>query len=104
MDWIVRARGRYRFACSSDSIVYHKGGSSTGAGDASKSLTGQYYGTRGRILFTRKYYAYALPTVFLAIFASIFFQAFKGRLQLARVMLAATIDGLRGRTGLKVKS
>jgi GT2 family glycosyltransferase len=99
LDWTLRAAGRYRFAYSSRSLVYHRGGAATGASTAKKSSTGEYYGTRGRILFTRSFYFYALPTVLLAIGISALVQFLRGHGALAKVVLTAAADGLRGRTG-----
>jgi GT2 family glycosyltransferase len=99
LDWTLRARGRFNFCYASKSIVYHREGGSTGATGAAKSLTGQYYGTRGRILFTRRFYAYALPSVVMAIATSALLQAATGRPRMAYTTVMAAFDGLRGRTG-----
>ena len=104
LDWTLRARGKYSFAYASRSFVYHKGGASTGADVAKKSIIGEYYGTRGRILFTRKFYPYALPTVLLAITCSMFIQVFRGHFRIARTILAAVTDGLRGRVGVRANA
>ena len=53
-----------KFGIALDSFVYHKEGSSTGGKAKSKSLIADYYGIRNRILFTKKYYKYCLPTVY----------------------------------------
>jgi len=104
LDWTLRARGKYSFAYASRSMVYHKGGASTGADLAKKSLIGEYYGTRGRLLFTRKFYPYALPTVLLAITLSLFIQVCSGHFKIARTILAAVSDGLRGRVGVRANA
>jgi GT2 family glycosyltransferase len=104
LDWMLRARPNYRFALASRSIVYHKGGAATGATPITKSLIGEYYGTRSRILFTRKFYPYALPTVVLAILVSALTQTVRGRLKIAATILEAAQDGLRGRIGVRTKS
>jgi GT2 family glycosyltransferase len=103
LDWMLRARPNYRFALASRSIVYHKGGAATGATPITKSLIGEYYGTRSRILFTRKFYPYALPTVVLAILVSALTQAIRGRSKIAATIIEAARDGLRGRTGVRGK-
>lgn len=102
LDWLLRARGKYGFAYASRSVVYHKEGATTGATTAKKSRTGEYYGTRARILFTRKFYPYALPTVLLAVTAAALVQALRGRYGNAHTILTAAVDGLRGRTGARV--
>jgi GT2 family glycosyltransferase len=102
LDWMLRARRKYRLAYASRSIVYHKGGQATGATTANKSFTGEYYVNRGRILFTRKFYPHALPTVLLAIGGSMLVQVLKGRFRMARTILHAALDGVRGRTGVRL--
>ena len=104
LDWIVRAGRRHFFAYASRSVVYHRGGASTGATFDKKSLVGEYYGTRARILFTRKFYPYLLPTVLIAIIASMINQALRGRCAIARTILLAALDGIRGRTGARIEA
>jgi GT2 family glycosyltransferase len=104
LDWMLRGRPNYGFALASRSIVYHKGGAATGATPITKSVTGEYYGTRSRILFTRKFYPYALPTVVLAILMSALTQVLRGRFKIAITIITGALDGLRGRTGLRTKS
>lgn len=60
-----------KFGIALDSFVYHKEGSSTGGKAKSKSLIADYYGIRNRILFTKKYYKYCLPTVYLGLILAI---------------------------------
>jgi GT2 family glycosyltransferase len=104
LDWLLRARPNYGFAHASRSIVHHKGGAATGASPVRKSLIGEYYGTRSRILFTRKFYPYALPTVVLAILVSAAAQAVRGRFKIASTVITGARDGLRGRTGVRKNS
>jgi GT2 family glycosyltransferase len=70
-DWAVRARAAgYTLAYAPDSIVYHKeGGSTAGSSreNASKSLLADYYGVRARLLFTRKFFPWMLPTVYAGL-------------------------------------
>lgn len=68
-DWAIRAEGRYSLAYAQDSIVYHKVGRSIGTSSdpRNKSLTCDYYNIRNRLFFTRRYYPYALPGIYLAL-------------------------------------
>ena len=69
LDWAVRTRGRYALGCEPRSIVYHREGASIGADGAptgEKSELADYYAMRNRLLFTRKYYPWCLPTVYLS--------------------------------------
>ncbi len=67
IDWVARARGRFRLAWSPESRVYHKEGGATGAGNHSiwkKSLSSDRYMIENRVKVTRKHWPYALPTVY----------------------------------------
>ena len=79
LDWTVRARGKYDIACVDDSIVYHKEGASTGANNAekSKSILADYYSIRNRIRFTRKFYPYFLPTVYMGLILSMVIRIYR---------------------------
>jgi GT2 family glycosyltransferase len=103
LDWMLRARPNYGFAHASRSLVHHKGGAATGATRVTKSVIGEYYGTRSRILFTRKFYPHALPTVVLAILVGALTQCLKGRFKLAITTVTGARDGVRGRTGVRPK-
>ena len=74
IDWSTRAKNNYILGYAPDSIVYHKEGESSGAGRNSKqkSMLSDYYSIRGRLLFTRKFTPFALPTVYLGLLATIF--------------------------------
>jgi GT2 family glycosyltransferase len=72
LDWAMRARGRFQLAYAPASVVYHREGQSIGAGGQSqrKSWVSDYYFMRGRLLVTRKFVPFALPTVYLALLIS----------------------------------
>jgi GT2 family glycosyltransferase len=74
IDWAARAKSRYRLAYAPASIVYHKEGESSGAGNNpdQKSLLSDFYFIRSRLLFTRKFFPYALPTVYIGLLVTIF--------------------------------
>jgi GT2 family glycosyltransferase len=67
LDWITGAKGRYRLAYSPESVVFHKVGASTGNGvlDDEESLSPKGQMEKSRMIYTRKYFPFALPTVFL---------------------------------------
>jgi GT2 family glycosyltransferase len=73
LDWATRAKKRYKLAFAPASIVYHSEGKSTGAGDNPwrKSLMSDYYFIRSRLMFTRKFYPAALPTMYLGLVVTI---------------------------------
>lgn len=66
-DWAARARARgFRIGYAAQSIVYHKEGRSTGGNSQrreQRSATADFYQLRSRLLFTRRFYPYALPVV-----------------------------------------
>ena len=74
IDWATRARGRFSLAYCPESIVYHRVGASIGTNV--RSALSDYYATRNRIRFTRRYYPYALCTVYPAVFASALHRAY----------------------------
>jgi hypothetical protein len=85
IDWAVRARARFRLVYSPGSIVYHKEGRSSGIhlNPKMKGEVADYFLTRNRLGFTRKYYPFALPTVYLGLLVSLFNRIRRG--QWARV-------------------
>lgn len=68
-DWACRAAPRYSLALAPDSLVWHKEGASMGSSSNPlyKSYRADYYGLRSRLIFTRRHYPYALPTVWLGL-------------------------------------
>ncbi len=79
-DWAERGRrkGNYRLGYAWQTKVYHKDGSSTG-GNKNKNATSKlsdYYYSRSKILFTRKFYPACLPTVYLS-FLIVMFNRFR---------------------------
>jgi GT2 family glycosyltransferase len=72
LDWAARARPRFRLGYCPTSIVYHKEGSSIGSAldRESRSTLSEFYLTRNRLVFTRRYHPWCLPSVLAAIAAS----------------------------------
>ena len=68
LDWALRGKKMgYRLGYAPRSTVFHVQGASTGADarfPARRSYLSDYYGVRGRILFTAKFYPYFLPLVY----------------------------------------
>jgi GT2 family glycosyltransferase len=71
-DWAIRAKGRFNLGYAAQSIVYHKVGGSIGTSSnpAKMSYTSDYFNIRNRLLFSRRFYPAALPTVSLVIFGA----------------------------------
>src|SRR2546422_7197780 len=81
LDWSVRAKGRYTMTNAPRSVVYHKHGASVGSSkDPTKiSPTSDYYALFNRLLFTKTYYPYALPSVYLGFIVTILNRARRGQ-------------------------
>jgi GT2 family glycosyltransferase len=96
IDWAVRAKGHFQLAYCPASVVYHKEGTSIGSYrvTAQQSALAEFYGTRNRILFTRKHYASALPSVISAIALSGLHRLAKRRWSNFRALLQGAIQGL----------
>ena len=72
-DWVARSNGRYSIAYTPASIVYHKEGSTIGSSSRflKKPYQADYYSLRNRIIFTKRYYPYALATVKIGLLLAI---------------------------------
>lgn len=89
LDWMLRAGGRFRLVYAADSVVYHKVGASVGTSSnpARKSAACDYWNVRNRIFFTRRHFPEALPTVYLALFATLAARVLLGRWDRAAMVL-----------------
>lgn len=80
-DWAIRAKSRFKLGYAAQSVVYHKVGGSIGTSSnpAKMSYTSDYYNIRNRLLFTRRFYPSALPTVWLVILGSLLLRLCLGK-------------------------
>lgn len=80
-DWAIRAEGRFKLAYAPESIIYHKVGGSIGTSSnpAKMSYISDYYNIRNRLLFTRRFYPAALPSVFLVIVGALLMRLCMGK-------------------------
>lgn len=75
IDWAMRAKGRYTLSYAPCSVVYHKEGASIGANgkmQERRSWIADYYGIKNRLVFTKKFFWYALPTIYVGLLIAIF--------------------------------
>jgi hypothetical protein len=95
MDWVLRGKGRYEVVYAPESIVYHKVGASIGTSSnpALKSDICDYYNARNRILFTRRFYPEALPTVYLMLLGTVFSRLLLGRWKRAGMIFRVMLEG-----------
>jgi GT2 family glycosyltransferase len=94
-DWAIRAKGRFRMGYASQSVVYHKVGSSIGTSSNPMkiSYTSEYFNIRNRLLFTRRFYPAALPTVWLVIAGAFLVRLCVGKWDRARMILRLLCTG-----------
>lgn len=103
IDLITRARGRFSYTCATRSRVSHKWGASINPLERGRSsAVADYYFTRSRLLFSRRHYPYALPTVFLAVVGTVSGRLARGRWRSAQTVLSGLIDGLLRKQGARV--
>ncbi|MEM2073509.1 MAG: glycosyltransferase family 2 protein [Nitrososphaeria archaeon] len=79
LDWAERARGRFTLAYAPYSIVYHKVGSSTDYYNKKLNNKSEYHFYKNKLVFTRKFFPWLLPTVYLGLIVSLFIQIFRRR-------------------------
>jgi len=76
LDWAIRGKMKnFKICYASDSIIYHLGGRSTGSTERyenNKSYFSDYYFMRNKLLFTKKFFPYAVPTILFSFILSIF--------------------------------
>jgi GT2 family glycosyltransferase len=97
-DWAIRAEGRFRLAYAPGSIIYHKVGGSIGTSSnpAKMSYISDYFNIRNRLLFTRRFYPAALPTVYLILFGSMLLRILLGKwdraVMIFKMMFSISLD------------
>ena len=66
IDWTMRAGQRYGLTYAPHSVIYHKEGSSIGSKTIHRapSLLAEYYMTRSKIRFMRRFFPWQLPVVY----------------------------------------
>lgn len=97
LDWAMRARGRYDLAFAPCSVVYHKDGRSIGPPTACgmRSILADYYNISNRIVFTRKFHPWALPTVYIGLFVTTLNRIRRGQWDRAMMILRIMLWGGR---------
>ncbi len=99
IDWATRAPGRYAMLFSPESKIYHKKGMATGSGQvaADRGPTAEYYLHRSRLLFTKKYYFIAIPTVVLVLLVTIMYKFMQGKVNHAKILFDVLMNRRGGR-------
>jgi GT2 family glycosyltransferase len=96
IDWAERARkAGFRLGYAPEAVVFHKEGSVLGSGkSARRSLLAEFYGFYNRLVITRRFFPWALPTVYLFSLLQIVRRCMQGHWRRARMMCAVWL-GLR---------
>jgi hypothetical protein len=96
MDWAMRARGKFLLGYSVDSVIYHKEGATIGSNPNRKmrSLLSDQYLSRNRVLFTKRFFPWALPTVMSAVCFAAAYRLCQGDIKRAKAMLVFMLRGL----------
>jgi len=99
IDWAMRARGRYPLCYAPGSVVYHKEGGSIGSNSINpkeKSLSADYHGVRSRLVFTRRFFPWRLPFIYLGLLSVLVNRMRRGQWQRVGMILSLAF-GRRGR-------
>lgn len=96
LDWAVRARGKFTLGYARESVIYHKEGATVGSHQRRerRSILSDQYLSRNRVLFTRRYRPWALPSVLLWACLAAAHRLLCGDPRRARVMVSSIFGGL----------
>ncbi len=102
-DWAIRAKDRFTLGYAPQSVVYHKVGGSIGTSSnpARKSFLCDFYNIRNRLLFTRRYYPTALPSVCLVIFGGLLVRIIMGKWDRVVMISKLLFNAARGQEVLQ---
>jgi GT2 family glycosyltransferase len=89
LDWATRAAGRFALAWAPESVVYHKGGASTGLFAQAYSAAAERQLHRSQLLYARKHHPHLLPFVWLRHLLLLARSLATLRLDRARAVLSA---------------
>lgn len=81
IDWALRAKGRYRLGYCPDAVVYHKEGATIGSSSDTRSTSrlADFYLFRNRLRFTKRFFPYALPSVWIVMFLQALRRGLRGQ-------------------------
>lgn len=75
LDYLKKLKDKFELDYAHHSMVYHKEGESIGSSNKNsqkpRSILSEYFGIRNKLLFTRFYFPYALPTIFFSTLMTI---------------------------------
>jgi GT2 family glycosyltransferase len=96
LDWTMRAKGRFELGYARESVIYHKEGAVSGSSKDRKkrSLLSDKFLCRNRVLFSRRFFPWAVPSVLICVFMAAAFRLFRGDWKRAKAMVASSFRGL----------
>lgn len=97
LDWAIRAKPDFDLGYAPDSIVYHKEGASIGSSQQRnrRSLLSDQYLSRNRVVFTRKFYPWLVPSVLFWVSVGAAVRLFQGDPKRAWTFVSSAFEGLR---------
>lgn len=98
LDWAARAKGRFSLAYGPSAVIYHKEGGTLGTNQipAYQSLRAEYYSTRNRIGFTRRYHPLSTPSVLFAVGLSAVDRSLRFRWKNVGALIRGAYSGFLG--------
>jgi GT2 family glycosyltransferase len=101
LDWAMRARGKFELGYARQSVIYHKEGAATGShrDRTKRSPDSDKHLARSRVMFTRRFFPWALPSVMAWTGLAAFRWFCLGDARRARLMLGSMVEGLNARNG-----
>jgi len=97
-DWAVRGRraGKWELGYAWQAKIYHKEGASIGGGThrekSSISKFSDFYWARSKILFTRKFYPYCLPTLYAGMSLALLNRIRRGQWDRVSMLMRVMLD------------
>jgi GT2 family glycosyltransferase len=99
LDWAMRAKGKLALGYAPDSVIYHKEGASIGSNPepGKRSLLSEQYLSRSRMLFMRRFFPWALPTVLASLLMAAACHLLRGDAARAGTIVVWSAKGLVAR-------
>jgi GT2 family glycosyltransferase len=99
LDWAVRAKDTCKLGYARESVIYHKEGAALGSSQdrTKRSPLSENYLSRNRVLFTRRFFPWALPSVLASVFLSAVRRLCQGDFERAKAMFSFMLQGLKAR-------
>jgi hypothetical protein len=96
LDWAMRAQRKFKLGFARASVIYHKEGAAIGSNSdrMKRSLLSDKYLTRSRVLFTKRFLPWTLPTVLPWILLAAGYRLWHGDKSRAILMVRSMLEGL----------